>query len=60
MFRTKEENPHKTDKEKCIGCTRCVRLCPQKARKLPKLKMFAGQLFLSGAARIRKEPEMFL
>jgi len=55
-----ERNPRKTDKEKCIGCMRCVRICPQKARKLPKLKMIAGQLFLSRAARIRKEPEMFL
>lgn len=55
-----EQDPRKIDKEKCICCMRCVRLCPQKARKLPKLKMIAGQLFLSRAARIRKEPEMFL
>lgn len=48
-----------TDKEKCIGCMRCVRICPQNARKLPKIKMVVGQLLLSSAARVRKEPEMF-
>jgi len=54
------QNPRKTDKAKCIGCMRCVRICPQKARYLPKIKMAAGEFFLSKAKRIRKEPEMFL
>lgn len=52
--------PRKTDKKICIGCMRCVKVCPQKARHLPKLKMAAGKFYLSSAARIRKEPEMFL
>lgn len=55
-----KKNLRKTDKGKCIGCMRCVRICPQNARKLSKLKMVAGQLLLSSAARVRKEPEMFL
>lgn len=55
-----KKNLRKTDKGKCIGCMRCVRICPQKARKLPKLKTVVGQLFLSSAARVRKEPEIFL
>ncbi|MGE4354396.1 MAG: EFR1 family ferrodoxin [Oscillospiraceae bacterium] len=54
------QDPRKTDRQKCIGCMRCVRICPQKARDLPTLKTAAGKLFLSAAARIRKEPEMFL
>jgi len=52
--------PRMTDKGKCIGCMRCVRICPPKARRLSKIKMLAGECFLSGAKRVRKEPEMFL
>ena len=52
-------NPRKTDRDKCIGCMRCVRICPQKARHLPKLKMAVGKFYLSSAKRIRKEPEMY-
>ena len=55
-----KQNPRKTEKETCIGCMRCVRICPQKARQLPKLKMAAGRLYLADAARNRKEPELFL
>lgn len=54
------QNPRITDKKTCIGCMRCVRVCPQKVRHLPKLKMAAGKFYLSCAARIRKEPEMYL
>lgn len=54
------QNPRKTDKACCIGCMRCVRVCSQKARHLPKLKMAAGTFYLSGAKRIRKEPEMYI
>ena len=53
-------NPRKTDRDKCIGCMRCVRICPQKARHLPKLKMDVGKFYLSSAKRIRKEPEMYI
>lgn len=55
-----KQNLRKTDKEKCICCMRCVRVCPQKARHRPKLKMVLGKLYLSRAAHIRKEPEMYL
>lgn len=54
------QNPRITDKKTCIGCMRCVRVCPQKARHLPKLLTAVGKFYLSGAARIRKEPEMYL
>lgn len=55
-----EQNSRKTDKKVCIGCMRCVRVCPKKARHLPKLKMAVGKFYLSSAERIRKEPEMYL
>ncbi len=54
------KSPRKTDTDKCIGCMRCVRVCSQKARHLPKLKMAAGTFYLSEAKRVRKEPEMFI
>jgi ferredoxin len=54
------KSPRKTDKEKCIGCMRCVRVCPQEARHLSKIKMAAGEFYLSKAKQSRKEPEMFL
>lgn len=54
------QNPRKTDRDKCIGCMRCVRVCPQKARHLSKLKMAVGKFYLSSAERIRKEPEMYI
>jgi ferredoxin len=54
------QSPRKTDREKCIGCMRCVRVCSQKARHLPKLKMAVGKFCLSSAERIRKEPEMYI
>lgn len=53
-------NPRKIDKEKCIGCMRCVRICSQKARHVSKIKMVVGECILSKAKRMRKEPEMFL
>lgn len=56
------QNPRKTDKEKCIGCMRCARVCPQKARHVLKIKMAAGKWILCvlfKAKKIRKEPEMF-
>ena len=54
------QNPRKTDRDKCIGCMRCVRVCSQKARHLPKLKMALGKFYLSSSERIRKEPEMYI
>ncbi|MCI1953079.1 MAG: EFR1 family ferrodoxin [Clostridiales bacterium] len=54
------QNPRKTDRDKCIGCMRCVRVCSQKARHLPKLKMAVGKFYLSRAKHIRKEPEMYI
>lgn len=55
-----KNSPRKTDAETCIGCMRCVHICPQKARHLPRLKAAAGLFYLSRAARIRKEPELYL
>lgn len=54
-----ERDPRKTDRAACIGCMRCVRVCPQEARRLPKWKTAAGKFVLSCTARARKEPELF-
>lgn len=41
-------NPHETDLDQCIGCMRCIHICPQGARQFPKpvydkLNAYMGQ-----------------
>lgn len=52
-------NPSETDAGKCITCMRCVAICPQKARALPKPAVLAASSMLKLSASTPKEPELF-
>ena len=52
--------PADTDKDKCITCMRCVKICPQHARKLNSVLLFAVSQKLKKACAERKEYELFL
>lgn len=55
-----KEHPEETDKELCIGCMRCVAVCPKKVRHVDK-EMLAGiSQKLGPACAGRKENELFL
>lgn len=53
-------NPHKTDKEKCISCMRCVTMCPHHARELNTLAVSGAAAAMSKALSGRKNNELFL
>lgn len=48
------------DKTKCIGCMRCVRVCPTGSRKLNVVIESLGGVALSVLCANRKENELFL
>ena len=48
------------DKEICIGCMRCVDICPKKARHISKLVSFGASMMLKKSCKTRKENELFL
>ncbi len=48
------------DKEICIGCMRCICLCPADARKLPVVLDSLGGVALQVLCSQRKENELFL
>lgn len=52
--------PEKTDKERCISCMRCIKICPKQARKVNKLVLAVGAKTLKKACGTRKENELFL
>jgi len=53
----KEENPGKTNRNKCICCMRCVKYCPYKARNLYTIVYFTSQLFLKFMKKIKYNKE---
>ena len=53
------EKPKKLDKKKCIGCLKCVRSCPQKARYVSERKQDALLKKLSGVCDNNKQAETF-
>lgn len=53
------DNPRKTDKEKCINCTACIHVCPQKARKYSGIKFMLGSKTFEKKHTARLEPEFF-
>ncbi len=48
------------DKGKCIGCMRCISVCPRDARKLNMVIEKLGGVALSVLCSTRKENELFL
>ena len=53
------EKPKKLDKKKCIGCLKCVRSCPQKARYVSERKQNALFKKLNEACDSNKQAEIF-
>ena len=50
----------KTDKEKCINCTACISICPQKARKYRGMKYWLGGKAFGKKCSTRLEPEFYV
>lgn len=53
-------NPRRTDAKRCISCMRCVQACPQNARSVSRVMLFAVGAALKGACSERKLNELFL
>lgn len=54
-----EDNPQKTNKAICISCTRCIAVCPEKARRFKGLMYRIASKKFGSAYVERKEPEFF-
>ncbi|MCO8193617.1 EFR1 family ferrodoxin [Anaerofustis sp. NSJ-163] len=52
--------PDKTDKDKCISCMRCIKVCDYNARSLNKVMLMAARKKLKKACEGRKENELFI
>ena len=46
--------------KKCIGCMRCVKQCPHKARKVNGAMVSIAAMAIKKACSVRKENELFL
>ena len=53
-------NPRETDEAKCISCMRCVSVCPNKARKLNPVVLFATSKKMEKALSGRKENKLYV
>lgn len=53
------DNPSKIEKDLCITCMRCVTICPQHARKLNPLMLFAAEQKMQKACSARKSNSFF-
>lgn len=53
-------DPRHVDADKCIGCMRCVSVCPHDARSLNGVMLAAASLALKKVCFTRKEPELYL
>ena len=49
-----------TDKTKCIGCMRCVSVCPSGARGLNPVLLFVGKLGMKKVCGGRKDNKLYL
>ena len=54
------KNPKETDKELCISCMRCIKVCPTHARKLNPLMLGVAEKAFAQKCSTRQEPELFL
>lgn len=55
-----KDNPATVDVSKCISCMRCTSICPNNARKLNKLILFAASYKMKKACTSRKRNELFI
>lgn len=55
-----KQQPNVTDKARCISCMRCVTICPQHARKVNSLFLFAASQSMKKSCATPKENECFL
>lgn len=55
-----ENDPRKTDADACIGCLRCMRVCPQEARKLPTLLYKAAEKTIASKCDSAQDNLFFL
>lgn len=53
-------NPRKTDKDKCITCMRCTRVCPNQARSFSFVEMSMAERTLAKVCTGYKQSEIFL
>lgn len=55
-----KENPSQTNKNLCISCMRCMKICPQQARSLNPIVFSVAQKGLEMKCKERKESELFI
>ena len=53
-------NPKKTDKNKCVTCVRCIRICPINARCFSRIENFIAEKSLEKLCKEYKYPEIFI
>lgn len=54
-----QDDPKITDKDKCISCMRCVRICSNDARSVNKLLLMAAGLTMKSECAGRKNNEFY-
>lgn len=52
--------PDTTDTDKCMGCMRCISICPSEARNLPAERIQGATEMLTKACPDRSENQLFL
>jgi ferredoxin len=55
-----QDNPKKTDRDKCVTCVRCIRICPSKARNFYYFERVIAEKSLKKLCSDYKQPEIFL
>ena len=54
------DNPRRTDKRKCVTCVRCIRICPQKARRFYAIETFIAEKSLAKLCQEYKKAKVFI